>query len=212
MESWTDIANAAFDVMGEPEIADLDEDPGKMGRAARRRIKGEARFLLRQRRWPSAEFGETIATEISDFPGYDRVITLPVSSVRVNAVYPGAPAENTPSEIFRRPKLSWSRIGGGVDLGGRIAVRATGSVTIFHNKLPEQPASLGAELCAAIAHRLAYVLAKQQSESGAERDRLKQEMEDAYRAARAAALAEGDPHEIRPEPSNWIPAHRGGTI
>lgn len=216
METWTDLVNAAFDVMGEPEIADIEAGEfglGKLGRRAQRRYLSDARYVLRQRRWPWVETGVAMNVDSTGvFPGYQRVVTLPADCVRVNAVYAGGPSTVDQLGLFERPRVDWRRIGGGVGLGGRIAVMSETTVTVFYNLLPAQPGQMGPELFDAIAHRLAHQLSKAQSESGAERDRLYKEFTQSYKAARAAASAEGDPHELNRRRSNWLDQHRSGTV
>jgi hypothetical protein len=218
MRTWTDIVNKAFDLLSEPAIADVDQDPpvsALAGRAARLH-KSEADYVLRMRRWPWAERAVVLGAdggEGAGFPGYQATIDLPRDCRRVNAVYPGPAAAGThPGHLFDLPRIDWRRVKGAAGASaGRIAVACAPPVTVYYNAF-DAPEALGPELSDLIAARLAYMLSNPQSGSRSKQRDAKQDFQEAFIAARAAAAAEGDPHQRGRRGSNWLDAASSGTF
>lgn len=212
MDTWTDVVNGAFDLLGEPTIANVDNDPpNTLAARAQRLYPHEANLILQQRRWPSAETAVVLAADADTFPGYRAVVTLPADCRRVNAVYAGDVASIDPAELRARRRVSWGRVTHD-SAPGRIALQATGPFTVFYNRYAV-PEVYGAALADLIAARLALKLTKPQSGSRSNQQDAKIWVKEAYRTAAAVAAAEGNPHDgIDGRPSNWLDAMRSGSF
>jgi len=211
MKTWTDVVNAAFDLLGEPAIGDIAAPSNTLARRAQRIYPQQADYVLAQRRWAYAEAGQVMAADALDpVPGFQTVITLPASCRRVNFVYPGVVGDGDPSELFSRARVIFSRMGGAT-APGRIVIQSPAPVTVFFNEF-KAPALLGPAVTDLIAARLAFFLTVPQSESRSKRADNNEWVKSAMRAAAAMERTERNPHPATPRrASNWLDAMASGT-
>lgn len=179
MDTDTDLANAALDLIGEDPIDTLfpvDEDAAdapllKIHRAAQRAYAPSVEFILQQRNWSRAH-GVAQLAALSDAVDdqFERVFQLPHDCVRVKAVTAAGGGTH----------YRWTRRAG--PERGRIASDAPGGSRLAYVALIDPPA-MGAALFDACVARLAVNLAIVKSESRSKLDQLRGLMRDRYKEA-----------------------------
>lgn len=175
MDTETDLANAALDLIGEDPIDTLfpaeDDDAPllKIHRAAQRAYGPSVEHVLQQRNWSRAHAVKPLAAltgEVDD--EFERVFQLPADCVRIKA--------------FKDAKtpMRWTRRAG--PERGRIASDAPGGAVLSYVALIG-PAAMGASLYQTCVASLAVNLAIVKSESRSKLDQLQNTFVQRYKDA-----------------------------
>lgn len=171
MDTETDLANAALDLIGEDPIDLLFPEASdtpllKIHRAAQRAYAPAVEFVLQQRNWSRAHKVETmpaVAGAVDD--AFDRVFQLPQDCVKIKAVL-----DNT-------NPVRWARRAG--PERGRVASNAPSGCKLAYVSAIS-PSAMGAALYLACVGKLALDLAIVKSESTSKLAELRKVFRERY--------------------------------